>query len=99
MTVSVSTISVAPSTHTNRMRVAFIHQPWSVVEPPVKTSESVALWTDEVARVLTKDCDVISYARIWKEQPARFVHDGVEYRHFSVSLDRWARLLFTKLDE
>jgi spore coat protein SA len=58
------------------MRIAFLTQPWATAVPP---SESVAIWTQEVARRLAADHDV----RIWSRGPSDAPPlrlDGVEYR-------------------
>jgi glycosyltransferase involved in cell wall biosynthesis len=58
------------------MRIAFLTQPWATAIPP---SESVAIWTQEVARRLADDHDVL----IWSRGPPRaepLRRDGVEYR-------------------
>jgi glycosyltransferase involved in cell wall biosynthesis len=58
------------------MRIAFLTQPWATAVPP---SESVAIWTKEVAQRLAGDHDV----RVWSRGPAGappLLLDGVEYR-------------------
>src|SRR5690242_4532768 len=82
-----------------RPKIAIIHQPWSVVQPPVRSTDSVALWTDEVAHRLAKCCDVVTYSRRWAGQPDDGEHEGVQYRRESVSIDKWIRGGFTLLDE
>ena len=82
-----------------RLKVAIIHQPWSCIEPPVKSADSIALWTDEVARRLVKDCDVTCYSRAFGNQPAVQTVNGIEYRRMSVSIDRWIKAGMEKFDE
>jgi glycosyltransferase involved in cell wall biosynthesis len=82
-----------------RLRVAIIHQPWSVIDPPVTSADSIALWTDQVAQRLAQVCDVTCYCRLFENQPAAQSVNGIEYRRFSVSIDRWIRGGFEKLDE
>src|SRR5438270_11997017 len=90
---------MSPAAQNPRLKIAFIHQPWSVIEPPVTSADSIALWTDEVARRLTTDCDITCYARHWGNQPKIQTVNGIEYRHMSVSLDRYIKGGFEKLDE
>src|SRR5689334_17297806 len=82
-----------------RPKVAIIHQPWSFVEPPVRRADSIALWTDEVAHRLVRQCEVVCYARLGKGQTPEAEHDGVQYRRKSVSIDIWLRGGFALLDE
>jgi spore coat protein SA len=82
-----------------RLRVAIIHQPWSCIEPPVTSADSIALWTDEVARRLAQACDVTCYSRAFGNAPAVQTVNGIEYRRMSVSADRWIRAVNEKLDE
>jgi spore coat protein SA len=77
------------------LKVAFIHQPWSVVDPPVQVNDSIARVTDEVARCLVdRRCDVICYSRQGKHQPKHQTHAGVKYRRVPVSIDRWVKKSF-----
>jgi glycosyltransferase involved in cell wall biosynthesis len=89
----------ANSSQSRRLRVAIIHQPWSCIEPPVTSADSIALWTDEVARRLASVCDVTCYSRLFGQQQAEQVVNGITYRRMSVSIDRWIRGAFEKLDE
>jgi glycosyltransferase involved in cell wall biosynthesis len=82
-----------------RLRVAIIHQPWSCIDPPVTAADSIALWTDEVARRLAQVCDVTCYSRMFGNQPAVQRVNDIEYRRMSVSIDRWIKGGFEKLDE
>jgi spore coat protein SA len=82
-----------------RLRVAIIHQPWSCVDPPVTTADSIALWIDEVARRLAPVCDLTCYSRLFEDRPATENVNGVEYRRVSISIDPWIRRGFQKLDE
>jgi glycosyltransferase involved in cell wall biosynthesis len=82
-----------------RLRVAIIHQPWSRIDPPVTSADSIALWTDEVARRLSQVCDVTCYSRLFENQPAVQIVNGIEYRRMSVSVDRWIKAGMEKLDE
>lgn len=82
------------------MKIAIINQPWSYVYPPVRSGDSIALWTDEVAhRLVRQDCEVVFYSRICKGEPRVVAHGGVLYRRVSVSVDRWLRAGLERLDE
>jgi spore coat protein SA len=82
------------------LTVAFVHQPWSIVEPPVRVNDSIARVTDEVARCLVdRRCDVICYSRQGKHQPERQTHAGVKYHRVPVSIDRWVKKSFDILSE
>jgi glycosyltransferase involved in cell wall biosynthesis len=85
--------------HPRRLRVAIIHQPWSSIDPPVTSADSIALWTDEVARRLAQVCDVTCYCRLFGNQPPVQSVNGIEYRRMSVAIDRWVKAGMEKLDE
>ncbi len=82
-----------------KLKIAIIHQPWSIVEPPVRSADSIALWTDEVAHRLVRECEVVCYARLGRDQTREAEHEGVQYRRRSVSIDKWLRGGFALLDE
>ena len=64
------------------MKVAFVSQPWASVRPP---SESLAIWTVEVARRLASECEITVYAR---GDPADSgPDDGVDYRFVRATND------------
>jgi glycosyltransferase involved in cell wall biosynthesis len=75
------------------LKIAFVHQPWSVIVPPMKFADSVGIWTDEVARRLAESCQVISYSRRGAEQTAEEQYAGVRYRRFAAPMDRALRFL------
>lgn len=82
------------------MKIAIINQPWSYVRPPVRSADSIALWTDEVAHRLAKQgCEITFYSRLVKGEPRDLAHEGVVYRGESVSIDRWFRAGLAQLDE
>ncbi len=81
-----------------KLKIAFVHQPWSVIQPPVNGADSVALLTDETARRLARSCTTITYCRLGKHQSRADEYDGVEYRRASVSIDRWIKLGMQHLD-
>jgi glycosyltransferase involved in cell wall biosynthesis len=81
------------------LKVAFIHQPWSVIQPPMDQADSVALLTDKVARRLAqRGCRVICYCRRHRGQLPVERSGGVEYRRAPVSIDRWVKLGMQALD-
>src|SRR4051812_22257954 len=57
------------------MRIAYLTQPWAAAIPP---SESIAIWTQEVARRLAGQHEVQIWSRFRGETPMQV--DGVEYR-------------------
>ncbi len=71
------------------LKVAFVNQPWGI--PSVKSSDSIAIWTCQVARCLTSSCEVVLYAYQPKSSQRVEEHEGIEYRRFPVKLDRWLR--------
>lgn len=82
------------------LKVAFVHQPWSVVEPPVRVNDSIARVTDEVARRLVhRGCDVVCYSRRGNRQSQTQVIDGVKYHRLQVSIDRWIKKSFDLLSK
>jgi glycosyltransferase involved in cell wall biosynthesis len=59
------------------VRIHFLSQPWASALPP---SESIATWTQQVARRLTSEHDVHVWGHRYRHEPA-FVRDqGVSYR-------------------
>ena len=57
------------------MKIAIINQPWSHVLPPVRSADSIALWTDEVAhRLVKQDCWVAFYSRVTRGEPRVVSH-------------------------
>lgn len=79
-------------------KVAFIHQPWSVIDPPINGPDSVALLTDELSRRMVSHAAVSAFCRRWKKQPANAEFRGVKYRRCSVAVDRWIKLGLQTLD-
>lgn len=67
------------------MKIAFVSQPWNQC-PPVKTG-SISIWINEVARRLSKICDVIVYASSSKLQKKNEFNGGVHYRRISTSFE------------
>jgi glycosyltransferase involved in cell wall biosynthesis len=83
----------------SKLRVAAIHQPWSAVEPPVTTADSIALWTDEVMRRLARECEIVCYSRQWKGLPNLTRYAEIDYVRVPVSIDRYVRKAASILDE
>lgn len=79
------------------MRVAFLHQPWSVVRPPFSAPDSVALLTGAFARQLATRCRVATYSRRGPGQPDSQIVDGVHYRTVSGDLDRYVKTALSGL--
>ena len=82
-----------------RLRVAFVHQPWSIVRPGHAGADSVVLWTEQVARRLARTCDVVCYSRLGDGLPA-VERDawGVEHRRVSGPIDRYLKFAFQQID-
>jgi glycosyltransferase involved in cell wall biosynthesis len=59
------------------VRVHFVNQPWASALPP---SESVARWTNEVARQLAAEHEVVVWASRGRHEPATVVEGNVTYR-------------------
>jgi glycosyltransferase involved in cell wall biosynthesis len=83
------------------LRIAFVHQPWSFVTPPVQHGDAVALWTDQVARHLRKDHSVICYSYRRSNQAESSTFGGVEYKWIgpSPAYERYLRKAGRALDE
>jgi len=77
------------------MKIAFISQPWNNVDPPL-LSNSIALWTYEVATRLAKQYDVIVYAKR-NSRRASFIYENVHYRYISTGIERRIRGLMSHL--
>jgi glycosyltransferase involved in cell wall biosynthesis len=73
------------------LRIAFVHQPWNAVAPPVDNADSIALWTDHVARCLRQDHAVVCYSRRGPHQAMSAVLDGIEYRRIGSGYDSYLR--------
>ena len=71
----------------NRIKVAFVNQGWDKVSPPVNAA-SIPIWTYETAQRLAENCNVVIYSRRDKDQPAVETHQGIEYRHVSITGSR-----------
>jgi glycosyltransferase involved in cell wall biosynthesis len=59
------------------MRIAFITHPWASAIPP---SESVAIWTQEIAKRLATEHEVTIWSRSRDVERPPLREDGVEYR-------------------
>jgi len=81
------------------LRIAFVHQPWSTVTHPVKHADSVALWTDQVARRLAKDNSVVCYSLSQTRRAESSTFEGVEYRWIEPAYDRYVAKVGWKLDD
>ena len=67
------------------MKIAFINQPWNSC-PPIEFG-SIAIWTYEVARNLSKMCDITVYAKSSKMQKRVEFIDGIQFRRISTYFD------------
>ena len=67
--------------------VAFVSQPWNQFQPPVEAG-SIAIWTDQVARLLKKKYDVTVYAkRAEQRHKVHFDDHLIRYRFLSLRQD------------
>lgn len=69
------------------MKVAFINQPWNQVVSPME-SDSVAIWSHQVARRLSDFCNVTIYACSADTQTHAEHQEGIDYRYIPTSLDQ-----------
>ena len=68
------------------MKIAFVHQPWNKIAPPVQAG-SVAMLTFEIGQRLAQADDVIMYSRRFRGQNKSETYEGVTYRRFSAGGD------------
>src|SRR5262245_21820029 len=83
------------------LKIAFVHQPWSVIRPPVSltgVADSIGLLTDEIARRTARSHDVIEYCPVVRGQRRAERFDGVEYRRAPVSIDHTIFRIIRQLD-
>jgi glycosyltransferase involved in cell wall biosynthesis len=73
------------------VKIAFIFMPVNEVRPPVSSTGSVAgdLIMDEIARRLARSHEVIAYCLRGEGQQQVERFEGVEYRRFSIPVDKW----------
>src|SRR5580704_18414137 len=84
-----------------RLKIAFVHQPWSMIHPPVSETgvgDSIGLLTDEIARRLAGSHEVIEYCPLFRGQPAAEQFDGVEYRRVPVAFDHTVARMMQRID-
>jgi spore coat protein SA len=70
------------------MKIAFMHQPVGIMSP-TNVSSSVEVITYELARHLSKNNDIIVYAKKFRHQKELEYYQGVKYHRISVPLDEW----------
>jgi hypothetical protein len=83
-----------------KLTIAFIHQPWSVICPPVSVAtvaDSIGLIIDETARRLARSHDVIEYCRRGRSQEEIEQFDGVNYRRVRLCLIALPREAYGRL--
>lgn len=79
------------------MKIALIHQPINTISL-TEQNGSIEIWTYEVARRLTRYCDVIIYAKRGSNQREYEYDQGVQYRRISTKLDEWYTYLSYAFD-
>lgn len=68
-------------------RIAFVNQPWNAFQPPVQ-SGSIAIWTDQVSRCLSRKYALTVYARRVRPQASKLSADPlIRYRFFDMRSD------------
>src|SRR5919197_3698828 len=84
-----------------KIKIAFIHQPWSVIRPPVlqtSVGDSIGIIIDEIARRLARSHDVIEYCPRFRGQPVAEQFDRVEYRRAPVLFDLSIARIMQRID-
>ena len=84
-----------------KLKIAFIHQPWSVIRPPVfltGVADSIALIVDEIARRLASSHEVIEYCQLARRQREAEQFDGVDYRRVPILIDRAVSRMMRQID-
>ncbi|MDY6949999.1 MAG: glycosyltransferase family 4 protein [Thermodesulfobacteriota bacterium] len=80
------------ATRGRRLKIAFVNQPWNSAIPPVQAG-SIAIWTYQIARHLSKTCDVVVYGRAESKNRVKY-DEGVQYRYVQTWPDTTLRRLF-----
>jgi glycosyltransferase involved in cell wall biosynthesis len=94
--VSLSVLLYTPSVTGTRLKVAFISEPWDTVDPP-PANWSGPILTYEIARRLTRSCDVIVYSHKLSHLPKVKTFESVEYRYVPLFNDRRGAYRLTHL--
>jgi glycosyltransferase involved in cell wall biosynthesis len=79
------------------MKIAFVHQPISIISPK-NVSASIEIITYELARRLATNNDVIVYAKKFHNQKEFEYDQGVRYQRISVPLDEWHTIVSSALN-
>jgi glycosyltransferase involved in cell wall biosynthesis len=79
-----------------RLRVAFVCEPWDTVDPP-PSNYSGPILTFEIARRLSKHCDVVVYSHKRAHLPNVQHFESVEYRYQRLFAERRGAYRFTHL--
>ncbi|BAU62692.1 glycosyl transferase group 1 [Stanieria sp. NIES-3757] len=74
------------------MKIAFINQPWTIAAPP-QGSDSTGIWTYQVARYLTNNCEVIYYGNQAKSEKSNYFDEQICYRGISLKFDSFLKPL------
>jgi glycosyltransferase involved in cell wall biosynthesis len=83
-----------------KLKIAIVNQPFgTIVLPWTGKAGSLDIWTYEVARRLTRSCDVIVYTRRDRHQKEVEYDHGVEYRHISIFFDKWHMFMSRTVDK
>jgi len=68
------------------MKISFVGQPWDHFSIPPRGS--IPIWTSEVARCLTRSCDVVIYTTRGRLQPKVEYDEGIQYRRMLTARNR-----------
>ena len=80
-----------------RPRLAFVNQPFSRLELPLK-SDSLGIWTHHVAQRCAARADVSVYAHaLGPDAPSEEWHEGVRYRRIEIGADQRVTRLAARL--
>src|SRR5262245_31790509 len=69
------------------MRVALVNQPWGHIEPPVITGGSIPIVLYELARQLSRSCEVLYYTR-GKFRKHEVTCESIRYRYIPIAADK-----------
>jgi hypothetical protein len=68
------------------LKIAFVNQPWTIAAPP-QGSDSTGIWTYQVARYLTHNCEIIYYGNQAKSGKSNYFDGQIYYRGISLKFD------------
>lgn len=75
------------------MKVAFVYPHLYIEDPRTSLSDSLGILTYEMARRMSRSCEITVYPRRGLGQPAEFLEEGIRYRRVNVLADQALTLL------